>query len=98
MADDPTDKASGKGDSATDPLGNASDRIRESTKWLVAAFAAVGAILAAGLQLASVGRLSYHQPGRLFLAIGGALLAVGALSSIPIVIGVLEKPQLSQRA
>lgn len=58
-------------------LAQASDRIRESAKWLIASFAAVGAVLAAGLQLAGIGEL---EGGRLALALVGLAAAIVGIS------------------
>ena len=55
------------------PLAAAAERIRDSAKWLLGSFAAVGAILVAGLQLTGVGEL---EDGRLRWALGGLAVAV----------------------
>ena len=54
------------------------DGLRSVTKWLVAAFAAVGALLVAGLTISDLGTL---QPTswRLYTAIGAVLLALTAV-------------------
>ena len=68
-------------DPLEDPFQSANERIRDAAKWLIAASAAVGAILVAGSQLSSIGRL---QPGpRLWVAIAGAVLALwGVVAAI----------------
>jgi hypothetical protein len=43
-------------------LAQAAERIRDAAKWLIASFAAVGAILVAGLQLTGIGKLSNDPP------------------------------------
>ncbi|WP_236244207.1 hypothetical protein [Streptomyces sp. CC210A] len=50
--------------------------MRAAARWLVSAFAAVAAVLVAGLQLRSVGTLDSSQPGRLVLALGSAGVAL----------------------
>lgn len=54
----------------------ATESLRSATKWLLAAAAAVGAVLIAGLQLGRLGALSWP---RLLLALAGLLLALGAV-------------------
>jgi hypothetical protein len=73
----------------SNPLARASDRIREAAKWLIVSFAAVGVTLYGGLQLASIGKLSTDQPGRLaaagigiLLALAGLTIAIAAASSV----------------
>jgi hypothetical protein len=69
-------------------LGQAAERIRESAKWLIATFGAVGAILVAGLQLSQIGHLSGegNRLGWAVLALAvallGVVLAIGAASSV----------------
>lgn len=75
------DKAEPEGN----PLDEAADRLRESAKWLVAAFGAVAAVIFAGLTVADLGGLDGETPGyRLQIALGGAGAAiigiVGALA------------------
>jgi hypothetical protein len=70
-------------------LAQAGDRIRESAKWLIASFAAVGAILAAGLQLTGLGELSDE---RLAVAlIGLAVAIVGVAIAIRAAGGVVTE-------
>ena len=54
----------------------ATDKLRDAAKWLLAAAAAVGGVLVAGLQLGSLGDLDLHQWGRLALALTGLILAL----------------------
>jgi hypothetical protein len=62
-------------------FSDAADRIRDSAKWLLGAFAAVGALLAAGLQLADLGKLaSDRSDHRLQWAILGVVAAVLGIS------------------
>jgi hypothetical protein len=62
---------------ATTPLGKAADRIRASAQYLLGAFAAVGAVLAAGLQLGDVGDVSLDQnPVRFWMTFVGIAAAV----------------------
>jgi hypothetical protein len=78
------------GTAASGSLTQAADRIRESAKWLLVSFAAVGATLVAGLQLADIGdltnagaenRLTWAIVG-LALGLGGVVLAIAAASSV----------------
>jgi hypothetical protein len=67
-------------------LANASDqRIRDAAKWLIGSAAAVGAALIAGSQLSSIGQLEFGWPtsdaaARLWVAVLGAMLAIGAVA------------------
>jgi hypothetical protein len=61
-------------------LAASAQRIRDTAKWLIAAFAAVGAILIAGLQLKDLGQLD---------GIDAVLAAVGAVLGIAGVVVVL---------
>lgn len=82
----------GKAETPTPPgaFTDAANRIRDSAKWLLGAFAAVGALLAAGLQLADLGalsgtrsdsRLSWSVAG-VSLALLGVGIAIGAASAV----------------
>ena len=69
---------------APPPLAAANQRIRDTAKWLIASSAAVGAVLIAGSQLSSIGRLDAGWPttaatARLWVACLGALLALAAV-------------------
>jgi hypothetical protein len=70
MADD----ASSGG--AAPPLDKAADRIRETSKWLIATFAAVGGALIAGSQLSSIGSLAPANWMRFAIAAAGVLIAI----------------------
>ncbi|MFV8128846.1 hypothetical protein [Streptomyces syringium] len=50
--------------------------IREAARWLTTAFAAVGTVLVAGLQLGSLGGLGTEEPWRLPLALGAVFVAL----------------------
>jgi hypothetical protein len=52
-------------------------QIREVTKWLITAFAAVGVALAAGSQLSEIGALSHFRLGAAFFAVLVAIAAIG---------------------
>jgi hypothetical protein len=84
MADEAADKPAVE--SPPGPLAAGAERIRDSAKWLIAAFAAVGAVLAAGLQLTGLGGL---EGGRLLatliglgLAVAGVVVAITASGSV----------------
>jgi hypothetical protein len=72
------------------PLARAADRIRESAKWLLASFAAVGATLIAGLQLSDIGSLPLDADNKravatavgLTVGLLGVIVAVAAASSV----------------
>lgn len=76
------------GPSSEGAFADAADRIRESAKWLLGAFAAVGALFAAGLQLQSIGQLEAGTTRSttvvlgLLLTVGGISLAIGAAASV----------------
>jgi hypothetical protein len=86
--------ASASGSATSSPSGNpftdAATRIRNSAKYLLGAFAAVGALLAAGLQLTSLGKLSSDRPDHrsqlaalgVALTVLGIALAVGSASVV----------------
>jgi hypothetical protein len=66
------------------PLAAANQGIRDTAKWLIASAAAVGAVLIAGSQLSSIGRLEAGWPtsaatARLWVAAAGALLGLAAV-------------------
>ena len=58
------------------PLSNAADRLRDTSKWLIGAFAAVGGALIAGSQLSSIGSLAPGNWLRFALAAIGVLVAL----------------------
>lgn len=77
-------------DTQHDALSAPTTQIRETAKWLVAGLAAVGAVLVAGSQLASLGKLDLGSPlsgdtwqstqtARLWIALLGLVVALGAV-------------------
>lgn len=69
----------------SDPAGvqSAIDRYRDLAKYLITIFAAVGALLLAGTQLASIGDLSLKEtPERVVAAAVGLVLGVAAVAVI----------------
>jgi hypothetical protein len=56
------------------PLVKAAEGVRQNAKWLIAAFAAVGAALATGIQISNLGAV--HGLGRILLAFGAAVLGL----------------------
>ncbi len=80
------------GDEASS-LAKAAERIRGSAQWLLGAFAAVGAVLAAGLQLADIGDLSFDDVWRLVAGIGGVAIAV-----IGIIIAIAAAASVSTKS
>jgi hypothetical protein len=79
-----------------DPFKDANERIRDAGKWLIAASAAVGAILVAGSQLSSIGKL---QTGpRLWTAMAGAVLGLwGVVAAIWSAVRLLLPVQITLR-
>jgi hypothetical protein len=74
-------------------LGGAADRIRETVKWLITAFAGVGAALIAGSQLASLGKI---DGGRLVFAVACVVVGLGALAyAIAVAASVLTGGRVS---
>jgi len=71
MPEPATDKAP-----AGAPLDKAADRLRDSAKWLVAAFGAVAAVVFAGLTVADLGAVTGH---RLTIALIGATVAIAGI-------------------
>lgn len=53
------------------------DRVRQAAQWQIAAFAAVGAALVAGVPLSNLGAV--HDTGRVILAFGAAGLALAGI-------------------
>lgn len=66
------------GAGGADPYAAARANIRDSVKWLVAAFASMAAALVAGMPLAGIGALE-PVSGRFVLAAGALLTAAGAI-------------------
>jgi hypothetical protein len=90
----------GASESATTPAESSAHQslasLQDAAKWVVGAFAAIGAILVAGLQVGAVGTLGTDEPLRLALALGAmvmALVAVGVV--LTCAARVLVSPQLS---
>lgn len=82
-----------KSSEAQTPLANAAERIRGSAQWLLGAFAAVGALLAAGLQIGSIGELDIDDGARFWIAFAGIAIAV-----IGIVVAVAAAASVSTRS
>jgi hypothetical protein len=59
-------------------LSGAAGRIRETAKWLIVSFAAVGAVLIGGVQVSDLGELDVDEP-RFWLALAGLALALAAV-------------------
>jgi hypothetical protein len=77
-------------------LTKAADRLRETTKWLIAAFAAIGGVLIAGSQLSSIGSLAPGDWLRFVIAAAGLLLALaGVAFAIDAAVGVFAAGSVS---
>jgi hypothetical protein len=63
---------------STDSTKAGIERLRETAKWLIGAYAAVGTVLIAGLQLTSLGKI--EDETRLWIAIGTAFVALVAVT------------------
>jgi Pentapeptide repeats (8 copies) len=79
--------ADGEPAGTASPIGYASNRIRDTIRWLVASFAAVGGVLIAGSQLSGIGKLEACAPTelrcvRLPLAVLGAVVALAAIAGM----------------
>ncbi len=73
----------------------AANRVRDTAKWLIVSFAAVGGVLVAGSQLSSLGSLRAQDP-RFWVALTGAVVALtGVVVAIAKVIDVLVMDPLS---
>jgi Pentapeptide repeats (8 copies) len=59
------------------PLQPASERVRASAKWLIAAFGAIGAALAIGAQFSSIGKLEGHARTLALLGVALAFIGIG---------------------
>ena len=56
------------------------ERVREAAKWLIGAFAAIGGLLIAGVQLSDAGQLAIEDDeGRLAVALFGLIFGVGGV-------------------
>ena len=69
-----------KEEAPANTLAKAADRIRASAQYLLGAFAAVGATLAAGLQLGDIGEVSTDDMARLLATVLGIVVAVLGLA------------------
>ena len=79
-------------DSSGDRIDSASSQIQATAKWIIAAFAGVGAALIAGLQLTGLGKLDFVE---FLIAVAGLALALGAvLVAIRVVSKVLTPPEI----
>ncbi len=75
-----------------DRIASASNQIQGTAKWIIAAFAGVGAALIAGLQLTGLGKLDFAE---LLIAVAGLTLALAAvLVAIWVVSRVLTPPEI----
>jgi hypothetical protein len=59
-----------------DRISSATAQIQETAKWIITAFAGVGAALIAGLQLTGLGKLTFPE---ILIPIAGLLIALGAV-------------------
>jgi hypothetical protein len=85
-----------KDDDDAGPLAKAADRIRASAQSLLTAFAAVGALLAAGLQLGDIGDVSAENCARFVATFGGlALGVIGVVVAIGAAASVATKSSVS---
>ena len=83
------------------PQAAAAEALRSTAKWLVTAFAAIGAVLIAGLQLTDIGELQSENWLYLVLALAGllgALLAVGYMIRETVTILTVEWVTLADLA
>lgn len=74
----------------------ANDRIRDTAKWLVGAFAAVGAALLAGTQISNLGKLpmcvSPPECARIWVAIAGIVVGLGGVAmAIAVAVGIMTQ-------
>lgn len=69
----------GASDGENAGLSQSADRIRETTKWIIAGFAAIGALLVAGTQLSAIGNVDWTS-WRGVAALGGGIVAVVGIS------------------
>jgi hypothetical protein len=75
-----------------DRIASASNQIQVTAKWIIAAFAGVGAALIAGLQLTGLGKLDFVE---FLIAVAGLTLALAAvLVAIWVVSKVLTPPEI----
>ncbi len=79
----------------TDPaaeIAAANQRLRDTAKWILTSFAAVGAILVGGLQLSNIGKLTDETPDTRVLAslVGISVAALGVAIAIGFMSSVLQ--------
>jgi uncharacterized protein YjbI with pentapeptide repeats len=93
-----TPPAEDPGQAALDALAKLTEQVRASAKWLIGSFAAVGALLVPGLQLADLGSLHGMRLFWAILAAGVAAAAViYAAVTVARVLGI-SRPTLAQLA
>ncbi len=83
----PGNKEAGGGSDAVSLLDAAADKLRDSAKWLIASFGAIGAALATGIQFSSLGALGGWD--LVVALIGSALVLAGVALAIYSVADVL---------
>jgi hypothetical protein len=67
-------------DPPTNTLAGAADRLRETARWFIAAFGAIGAVVVAGVTFSDIGKLVTHgSAARICFGLGGVVVAVGGL-------------------
>lgn len=77
-----------EGEEQAQILDQANQRLRDAAKWLIAVMAAIAAVLVAGSQLSSIGRLPISwspqtvDQWRFWIALAGVILALIAISLI----------------
>lgn len=93
---EPSDNEQGTTSDPNDP-GAAVDRYRDLAKWIITSFAAVGALLVAGTQLASLGKLTFDDDLWRLIAAGVSLgvALVGTILVIGKALGVLKPVEMS---
>lgn len=64
-----------------DPFSEGVDRLRETAKWIITIFAAIGATLTAGTQLSNIGQFSFGD-WRLWVAVVAATIAFIAIGGV----------------
>src|ERR1043166_7850964 len=63
-------------DQSGDRISSATAQIQATAKWIITAFAGVGAALIAGLQLTGLGKLAFPE---ILIPVGGLLIALSAV-------------------
>lgn len=97
-ADEPSRTSTERSQRELSEIANA--RIRDTAKWLIGAFAAVGAALVAGTQLSNLGKLPLCTGGpgcnRLWAAMAGLVIGIGGVgAAIWIAAAVMTRPNRS---